>query len=436
MERTIMQELNSWKDSPRRKPLILRGARQVGKTWLMKEFGKRHFEKTAYINFDNNPRMQSVFQQDFDLERIFLAINAETGVRVTPGDTLILFDEVQEAPLAITALKYFCENAPEYPVIAAGSQLGTAIHRGVSFPVGKVNTLHVYPLTFYEFLEAMGEAGLCALLEKKDEMLLASFHEQFVHWLKNYYFVGGMPEAVAVFAETKDYQEVRRVQKELLELYEADFGKHIPEDELALVRLIWNAIPMQLAKENKKFFFGQVKKGARAKDFERSVQWLVDCGLVTKVPRVTKPGVPLKAYQEENVYKLFFLDVGLLTASGDLTARTLLEGSSVFVEFKGALTEQYVCQELLADGKIAPYTYMSERSRYEIDFLIQREDAVVPIEVKAEGNVQAKSLKAYVEKYKPENAIRLSTNMYRREAWLENIPLYAMHAFLRQENPA
>ena len=427
MERHLLHELKRWKDSPYRKPLILKGARQVGKTWLMREFGKRYYQKVAYVNFDNNPRMQQVFNEDFSIDRLLLAINAETGVAVTPEDTLIIFDEIQEAPKAIASLKYFCEEAASYHIVAAGSLLGVAIHGGDSFPVGKVNTLRVYPMTFVEFLYAVGEDGLATLLEQGDWKLIDTFQDKFTAWLKNYYYVGGMPEAVKLFAETRDYQSVRRMQSELTEMYEADFGKHVDARELPRVRMVWNAIPVQLAKENKKFFFGQVKKGARARDWETAIEWLLDCGLITRVHRVTKPAVPLKAYQEMNAYKLFFLDVGLLGAISGIDARSLLEGNRLFVEFKGALTEQYVCQQLIADKGYEPFYFSSESNKYEIDFMLQNGHDVIPVEVKAEHNVRAKSLRAYVEKHKPAKAVRLSMNNYRQEEWLINIPLFAIH---------
>ena len=429
MERALIKALRQWQNSSRRKPLVLKGARQVGKTWLMKEFGRQCYVKTAYVNFDRNPRMKQVFDQDFDIERILMAINLETGVRVTPHDTLIIFDEVQEAPRAISALKYFCEDAPDYHIIAAGSQLGVAIHARISFPVGKVNMMHLYPLSFYEFLHAMGEDGLARILDEKDTGMMGLFCDKFVTWLKNYYFIGGMPEAVQAFAEHRDYAEVRTIQQDLLDMYEADFGKHIEPRELPRVRMIWNAIPVQLAKENKKFFFGQVKKGSRAKDFEMAAQWLIDCGLIARVYRVAKPAIPLKAYLEENAYKLFFLDIGLLGAISELDARSLLEGNRVFIEFKGALTEQYVCQQFLSDSSCEPYYYTSESGRYEMDFMIQQSGSVVPVEAKAEHNVHAKSLRAYYDKYHPDKTIRLSMNDYHQEDWVENIPLFAMHAF-------
>ena len=422
-----MHELLEWKVSPQRKPLILKGARQVGKTWLMREFGKRHYKKVAYVNFDNNRRMQQVFAGDFSIDRLLMAINAETGVAVTPEDTLLIFDEVQEAPKAIASLKYFCEDAASYHIVAAGSLLGVAIHGGDSFPVGKVNTMRMHPLTFVEFLYAVDEDGLAAMLEQGDWELIGTFQDKFTTWLKNYYYVGGMPEAVKIFAETHDYQTVRRMQSELIDMYEADFGKHVDARELPRVRMVWNAIPVQLAKENKKFFFGQVKKGARAKDWETAIEWLLDCGLITRVHRVTKPAVPLKAYQEINAYKLFFLDVGLLGAISGIDARSLLEGNRLFVEFKGALTEQYVCQQLIADKGYEPFYFSSESNKYEIDFMIQHGLDVIPVEVKAEHNVRTKSLRAYVEKHQPTKAVRLSMNNYRQEEWLTNIPLFAIH---------
>lgn len=430
MERALMKKLVGWKDSPVRKPLILKGARQVGKTWLMQEFGKKYFKKTAYVNFDHNPVMQHIFDQDFDIRRILMAINIETGVVVTPRDTLIIFDEVQEAPAAISALKYFCENGPEYPVIAAGSMLGVALHEGISYPVGKVNTLSLYPLSFYEFLMAQGEEGLARLLDDRDMEMMNAFHDKYVTALKNYYYTGGMPEIVRFFSENKDYAAVRKMQEELLEMYEADFSKHMNPRELPRVRMVWHAIPAQLAKENKKFFFGQVKKGARAKDFEMAVEWLMDCGLITRVNRVTKPAVPLKAYAEENAYKLYFLDAGLLGALSGLDAKSILEGNRIFTEFKGALTEQYVCQQMIADRDLTLFYMLSENGRYEIDFLVQHEGNVVPIEVKAGQTIHAKRLRAYCEKYAPSLAVRLSMNPCEKQDHLLNMPLYGVHCLL------
>ena len=394
MKRYAMDKLVYWKNKRNRKPLILKGARQVGKTWLMKEFGKKCFKNTAYINFDSDVRMRRIFEEDYDIQRIIRMINIETGERIIPEETLIIFDEVQEAPRAISSLKYFCENAPEYAVVSAGSLLGVAIHEGVSFPVGKVESLNMYPMSFREFLTAMGEEALADIIEEKDYQALNTFSDKYINWLKLYYFVGGMPEAVNDYAECGDVTSVRDIQKQILELYENDFSKHTPNDELARIRMVWNSIPLQLAKENKKFFFGQIRKGARAKNFELAIEWLQDCGLAGKVYRVEKPGIPLKAYTDFSAFKIYLLDVGLLGAMSDLDARSILEKNELFTEFKGALTEQYVYQQIISETEYTPY-YFSASSHTEIDFLIQKEGQVIPLEVKAEENVKAKSLKAY-----------------------------------------
>lgn len=426
MERYIMQQLIAWKNKENRKPLILKGARQVGKTWLMKEFGRTQFEKVAYVSFYNNQRMKRVFEEDYDIERILMNINIETRLEVTPGNTLIIFDEIQEAPRALESLKYFCENAPEYLIVAAGSLLGVAIHEGVSFPVGKVDMIDIHPMSFCEFIEAMGEGMLAKVIMSKDYQLMSDCREKLIFWLKNYYYVGGMPEVVQYFAEHKDYQEVRNLQNNILAQYEDDFGKHTTSNELARIRLVWNSIPMQLAKENKKFFFGQIKHGARMKDFELAIEWLSDCGLITKVYRVNKPAMPLKAYIDFAAFKLFLLDVGLLGALSELDAESILEGNEFFQEFKGALTEQYVLQELVAGTSYTPYYFAGENSTYEMDFMIQHGKNIVPIEVKAETNLKAQSLKAYYKKFKPEQAIRISMANYKEEEWLVNLPLYAV----------
>ena len=426
MERTAMDALVKWNGKKNRKPLILKGARQVGKTWLMKEFGKRYFKYTAYVNFDNNERMRDVFESDYDIDRILMAVNIETGVKIIPGETLIIFDEIQEAPKAIASLKYFCEEAPEYAVIAAGSLLGVAIHKGVSFPVGKVDTIQLNPLSFREFLMAVGEEGLAGVIEQKDFDMMAAFREKYIDWLKKYYYIGGMPEVVSTFAEEKDFGEVRYLQKQIIEMYENDFSKHTTEQELPRIRMVWNSVPMQLAKENKKFLFGKIKECARAKDFEIAIEWLQDCGLITKVYRVNKPAMPLKAYIEFSVFKLYLLDVGLLSAMSDLDARTILEGNRIFTEFKGALTEQYVLQQLIADTEYVPYYFTETKSEGEIDFLIQKGMDVVPIEVKAEENLRAKSLKSFCDKYQPREAVRTSMSDYKQQDWLTNIPLWAI----------
>ncbi|HJC22394.1 MAG TPA: ATP-binding protein [Candidatus Eisenbergiella merdavium] len=425
MQRNALKKLKEWKNKRNRKPLILRGARQVGKTWLMKEFGRQCFQNTAYVNFDSNARMRRIFDEDYDVARILRMINIETGVRIEPGKTLLLFDEIQEAPKAISSLKYFYENAPEYAVIAAGSLLGTAIHEGVSFPVGKVESMDIYPMSFHEFLIAVGEEALAGLLTDRDYDSVNAFADKYVHWLKLYYFIGGMPEAVKDYVENGDVVTVREIQKQILSLYENDFGKHAPDTELARLRMVWNSIPIQLAKENRKFFFGQIRQGARAKDFELAIEWLQDCGLVGKVYRVEKPAIPLKAYVDFAAFKLFLLDVGLLGAMSDLDARSILEGNELFTEFKGALTEQYVYQQLIAETGYTPY-YFSASSHTEIDFLVQKEGAVIPVEAKAEENLKAKSLRAYCDKYHPACAVRTSMANYRQQDWLLNLPLYAI----------
>lgn len=425
MQRTIMAELIRWKTKRNRKPLLLKGARQVGKTWLMKEFGSKCFKNTAYLNFDSGGRVSRIFNEDYDIRRILQLINIETGVKVEPQETLIIFDEIQEVPRAISALKYFCENAPEYAVIAAGSLLGVSIHEGVSFPVGKIDLLEVHPLSYVEFLKAVGEEALAEPIESADYEAMNAFSDKYIHWLKLYYYIGGMPEAVKDYVENGDIYEVREIQKRLLELYENDFSKHTPGQELARIRLVWNSIPLQLAKENKKFFFGQIRQGARAKDFELAIEWLLDCGLITKVYRVSKPSVPLKAYTDFAAFKIYLLDVGLLGAMSDLDARSILEGNELFLEFKGALAEQYVLQQIVAETDYTPY-YFSPSSHSEIDLLVQKEGMVVPVEVKAEDNLHAKSLKAYWEKYKPANAVRTSMANYRQEAWMVNLPLYGI----------
>lgn len=434
MERYAMKQLEEWYNRKNRKPLILKGARQVGKTWLMKEFGRTHFKYTAYVNFDNNKNMVNVFDGDYDIERILIAINIETGVKIHPEETLIIFDEIQENPKAIAALKYFCEEAPEYAVIAAGSLLGVAIHKGVSFPVGKVDTLDLYPLSFREFLLAIGEAGLVRLIYEMNIPLIESFREKYIDWLKKYYYIGGMPEVVSSFVAERDFTEVRRLQKRIIEMYEADFSKHTTANKLPRIRMVWNSIPMQLAKENKKFFFGKIKEGARAKDFEIAIEWLLDCGLIKKVYNISKPAIPLKAYTEFSAFKLYLLDVGLLAAMSELDAKSILDGNKIFVEFKGALTEQYVLQQLIAGTEYTPYYYSETKSEGEIDFLIQKGTDIVPIEVKAEENLKAKSLRVYCNKFKPQLAIRTSMSNYREQDRMVNVPLYVLDKYLTQSN--
>lgn len=424
MYRTAMDALLQWKEKINRKPLIIMGARQVGKTWLMKEFGKTHYEKTAYISFYNNKRMDDVFQADFDIKRILMNLNIESGVTITPGDTLIILDEIQDSSKVLESLKYFCEEAPQYHVVAAGSLLGVTIHEGVSYPVGKVDLLDLYPLNFREFLYAMDEQSLADALATKDYALIDNFSEKYLFWLKNYYYVGGMPAVVDEFRQNRDYAEVRQIQNDIVRQYEGDFGKHVDARTLPRIRLVWDSVPLQLAKENKKFFFGQIKKGARSSEYEIAIQWLVDCGLIYKVNRVNEPNMPLKAYKSMNAYKLFVLDVGLLGAMSELEAESILEGNDIFIEFKGALTEQYVLQQLISDTRYNPYYFGTEKATFKQDFLIQKGKDIVPIEVKAGENIRSQSLKAYCDKYKPNKAVRFSTLKYMDQGWMENIPLY------------
>ncbi len=433
MERLLMDDLVIWKNKKRRKPLIIHGARQVGKTWIMKEFGSRYFEQTIYISFDNNERMKNVFDMDYDIGRIISAIKIEAGETFTAKNTLLIFDEIQEVPRALTSLKYFYENAPEYCIIAAGSLLGMALHEGTSFPVGKVDFLNLHPMNFREFLMAGGENQLADLLVRQDYGLINSFSARFADLLRKYYYVGGMPEAVKCYFEEDDVFAVREIQKELLRYYENDFSKHAPKEQIPRIRMVWNSIPAQLAKENRKFIYGIVREGARAKDFELAIQWLSDYGMIMKSYRITKPGMPLIAYMEQNVFKMFMLDVGLLAAKANLSARILLEGNQIFEEFKGALTEQFVAQQLHSQN-MELYYYSTENSTGEIDFVIQKEQYCIPLEVKAEENLRARSLRAYCAKYRPEIAIRSSMSNYREQDWMVNVPLYALPEYLEKAN--
>lgn len=429
MQRKILQSLQNWKQNPNRKPLIIQGARQVGKTWAMKHFGEQSFEQVAYINFDNNPRMKTLFSGDYDINRLILGLKIESGVDIQAHNTLIIFDEVQEVPQALSSLKYFYENAPEFYIVSAGSLLGVSLHHQVSFPVGKVDFLPLYPMDFHEFLLAVGKQDLVELLNLKDWSLISAMKSRYIELLRQYYFVGGMPEAVKVFIETQNFNAVRQIQKNLLMAYEQDFSKHIRDGQtVQKVRSIWHAIPEQLAKENKKFIYANLQKGARSKDYEIALQWLKDSGLVHSVPRIKKPHLPLSAYQD-NAFKLYGLDIGLLSAQSHLDASVLLDGSRIFSEFKGALTEQYVLQQLIANQDNPVFYWATEKGTAEVDFVVQQKQAVIPIEVKAEENLKAKSLKVYVEQFQPKHAFRFSMADYREQDWLVNVPLYGVLLF-------
>lgn len=426
MYRIAIEKLYQWKESKRRKPLIIEGARQVGKTWLMKEFGEKAYQDTIYINFDSNSRMSELFSEDLNVDRLIMGIELYAGKKIDPDHTLLIFDEVQEVPKALSSLKYFYENAPQYHIVCAGSLLGIALHGGTSFPVGKVDFLNLYPLSFKEFLMATTGERFAELLENQDYQMVNAFKQTFIDALKQYYFVGGMPEAVESFVKEKDFNEVREIQKRILSAYEQDFSKHAPIEIISKIRMVWNSIPSQLAKENKKFIYGLVREGGRAKEYETAIMWLCDCGLIHKVSRVNAAGLPLKAYEDLKAFKMFLVDVGLLGCMTGLRQRTLLDGNELFTEFKGALTEQYVCQQLKTIQDLDIYYYTNDRGSCEVDFVVDTGEEIVPLEVKAEINLKAKSLKTYHEKYNPPISIRTSMADYKKEDWIVNLPLYAI----------
>ena len=426
MHRMAMEQLQKWKANKRRKPLIIRGARQVGKTWLMKEFGRSEYRSVVYINFDNNAHMQALFEGGLNVERIITGLELYAGQKIDADNTLLIFDEVQEVPKALTALKYFNEDAPQYQIVCAGSLLGIALHQGTSFPVGKVEFLNLYPLSFFEFVEAMGKGQYVELLQKGDFEMANTFRQEYTDLLKHYYYVGGMPEVVQAFADDRDFNEARAIQQRILAAYEQDFSKHAPNEVVPRIRMLWNSIPAQLTKENKKFIYGLIKDGSRAREYELAMLWLTDCGLVHKVNRVTAPSLPLKAYEDLKAFKLFLVDVGLLSCMVGLRQEVLLDGNELFKEFKGALTEQYVLQQFKTLKGVNTYYWTAERATAEVDFVIDNGSDVIPVEVKAETNLQAKSLKVYHEKFQPRLSIRTSMADYKREDWLLNLPLWAV----------
>lgn len=425
MKRKAIEELYRWKARTDRKPLIVQGARQVGKTWLMKEFAKEAYQKCAYVNFEDNDMLRQLFQNDFDIPRIINSIQWTTGVTID-ADTLIILDEIQEAPRGITALKYFQEKAPEYHVVAAGSLLGISMHQNDSFPVGKVDFMYLYPLSFFEFLEAIGEQRMVDLLLSKDWQMITMFRTKFEERLRQYYYVGGMPAVVSAFAEGGDIEHVRNLQNGILESYERDFSKHAPAIEVPRIRMVWQSVPAQLSKENRKFVYGVVKEGARAKDFELAIEWLKDAGLIYKVNRSKKGQLPLAAYEDFSAFKIFMSDIGLMGAMSKLPAQSLLSGNALFSDFKGALTEQYVMQQLKTNSNLAIYYWSADSSRGEIDFLLQRDCDIIPVEVKAEENLQAKSLRSFVDKNPGLHGVRLSMSPYREQDWMTNYPLYSV----------
>jgi predicted AAA+ superfamily ATPase len=425
MYRNSIKFLIQWKLNKYRKPLLILGARQVGKTWLLKEFGNTQYTRMLYINFEEEKKMRDLFLPDFNILRIISALEAFAGFKIVPDETLIVLDEIQAAPQGITSLKYFCENAPEYQVVVSDSLLGMPLHEGDSFPVGKVEFMHLYPMSFYEFLLAMNETGLAGILENKKWDILSLFSNKFIEFLRYYFYVGGMPEAVAAFAENRNWKATRNVQNRILLTYERDFSKHAPKEIVSRIAMAWKSIPSQLAKENKKFIYGLIKEGARAKEYELAIQWMLDSGLLIQCHRTKDAKIPLIAYQDLSAFKLYHNDIGLLGAMSKLSPRTVVEGDLLFTEYKGAFTEQFVVQQLRLNSELAVYYFAPDSYSMEVDFIVQNDnDEIIPIEVKAVENLKAKSFKFFCEKYLPQTAIRTSLSDYRKESWMTNVPLY------------
>ena len=426
MQRDKLNALFDWKSSNIRKPLIIRGARQVGKTWLLKEFGKKAYNQTVYINFEDSPNLKLLFQNDFNIKRIITTLEISSQTTISPENTLIIFDEIQEAERGITVLKYFCENAPEYHVVAAGSLLGIAFHKHESFPVGKVDFLDLHPLSFSEFLIAIGEEKLTEVLKQKEWSTLNIFKNKLIELLRYYFFIGGLPEVVQTYIDSNDFLKVRFVQNRILLSYEGDFSKHAPHEIVPRIRLVWQSIVSQLAKENKKFIYGQLREGARAKDFEMAIQWLTDAGLIFKCNRITKPEMPLIAFQDLSAFKIYLHDVGLLLAMSGIDSRSINDGNALFTQFNGAIAEQFVMQQLLLKHATRICYWANDRSTSEVDFVIQSQGEIIPIEVKSGENVKAKSFKLFCQKYNPKIAIRTSLTEYKEESWMTNLPLWAI----------
>ena len=426
MKRLAYEGLLKWKSKQNRKPLLIKGARQVGKTWLMKEFGKNEYESVAYINFEKATQLANLFEVDFDIPRILRSVQLITGIIPKPGETLIIFDEIQSVKRGLLSLKYFYEDAPEYHIIAAGSLLGLSIHKDDSFPVGKVDFLELYPLSYEEFIVALGKNSLLDALHRRDWELTKAFKSNYIELLKQYYYIGGMPEVVKSFIQNNDYNEVREIQNSILESYNNDFSKHSPIEIVPRIKMIWNSIPSQLAKENRKIIYGAVKSGGRAKEFEVAIMWLEDAGLIHKISRVSNASLPLEGFVDIGAFKLFMVDIGLLGAKSGLDAKTIIEGNTIFGQYKGALTEQYVLQQLKCSTGNEIYYWSSEQGIAEIDFLIQTGGKVIPIEVKAQENLKAKSLKSFRDKFHPELSLRTSMSDFREEETLTNLPLYGI----------
>lgn len=431
MYRERLKDLKQWKADKFRKPLIIRGARQVGKTWLLQEFGRTEFSKVVYVNFEDAPSLKMLFETDFDLSRILTTLAIYSQTTITPDDTLLIFDEIQAAERGLNSLKYFHEKAPEYFIVAAGSLLGMGLHSNQSFPVGKVDFLDIRPMSFYEFLLTMNESRLVDALKATNREVISIFSEKLKEYLRYYFFVGGMPEVVDAFSQTRDWELVRKIQKRILDSYEADFSKHAPRETVPRIRMVWQSIPSQLSKENKKFIYGVLREGSRAKDFELAIQWLLDCGLLLKSHRISKPGFPVSAYFDLSTFKLYLHDVGLLGALSGIDVTTLIRGNDLFTEFKGALTEQYTMQQLRLDSDRHIAYWTNERSTSEVDFIVQHQGEIIPIEVKAGENTRSKSFRLFCEKYQPKHAYRFSLLDYKTESWMENIPLYAIESLFK-----
>ena len=424
MDRDAIQQLKEWKDSKKRKPLIIQGARQVGKTWLMKEFGRLEYKNVAYVSFDRNKRLKNTFTQTVETDILISALELSSGIKIEPDNTLIILDEIQECPEALTTLKYFCENTPNYHIVVAGSLLGVSLHKDTGFPVGKVDFMTLYPLSFFEFLNAIGENRYRKILEEEKFELINSFEDKLIYLLKHYYYIGGMPEVVQDYIDNKDYNNIRKIQENILISYDQDFSKHTSGAMAERIKYLWHSISSQLAKENKKFIYGVIKQGAKAREYEEAINWLRDSGLIYKINRISKPDLPIRAYEDLSAFKLYILDVGLLGALSNLSAKTILDEDKIFTEFKGALTEQYVLQQL-KNKQNKSINYWTSRSNVaEIDFILQKDNDVIPIEVKSTINLKAKSLTQYRKDYNPKYAVRTSLASYKVDNNLYNIPLY------------
>lgn len=419
-----MEKLRSWKGQSKRKPLILMGARQVGKTFVLKKFGKLEYKNTIYLNFEDSPRLRKLFDASLDPEVILKALAIEMEAQVVSGETLIIFDEIQECPNALNSLKYFCENTPDQHIIAAGSLLGVKLAHEKGFPVGKVQFLTLYPLSFLEFLEALKQDQLKAFIEKLKniEPLPPNLHEKLLGHFKEYLFVGGMPEAVAEYINSHDFSKVREIQEDILNAYSLDFAKHAPKDQIMKINQVWSSIPNQLAKENKKFIYSALRTGGRAREFEGALQWLIEAGLIYKVSLISTPKIPLSAYADFNAFKIYLVDVGLLGAMSHLSAKTLLHANDLFQEFRGSIAENYIAQELIHSHY--QLFYWASEGQAELDFVIEQDDLIYPLEVKSGNSTKKKSLRVYGDAFHPKALIRTSAMNLKKDGDIFNCPLY------------